>query len=503
MLLRWTYYLIPRLILGMVLSLFAAYGVLYIYNEALFPGTGGLAGFLVSLTVIVAFAVGWTLWTTGGRFQVRRLLECARSAADKREYERSGRYYRRAGKILNSSHFPPGASSPDKALFINRYADYCCGAGANHAEALTAYEEYLKLNPEDDAFARRIIPLVINSGEISDETLPLFNKLHNLVPDSDEMTDFLAEQYLIREIFNPESQEVLIGAIKSLSPLRHRSLNFLLSNMIEWDRLDPIALEIYLESFKAGLEHPKLKLILGRIADKARYEDKPGPLTEAIKEAFESLPAEEITEIENALQKQRLDRIPLTEKQISVSQFKQAEIEETLKEEIFRKPNPVVELLKNAIRFTTQLPAALPKAVMLTYKGTKYALGWTFSKWGVIRWIIAGALVAVVIFGLVKTVSFQRAPSTSSLEVVSDKPFTIQIAAFKDRTRAERAIKELNIPGLKAYISATGGETVWYQIRLGHYDSLDQARKAADELKKKRIISNYFIANFTSGKYIE
>ena len=507
---RWTYYLIPRFVMGTIIFIFLAYGLLYFYNQTMFPGNGGLPFLLIILAVIISFVISWSFWTGAGRLQIKYLMSGADEAVEKRDFDAAGRYYFKARTILKgSSHFPPDDSGLDAVRFVNRSADFYCAAGWNDSESLIVYADFFRSNPDDDNFARQLIPLITSSDDVRRENLPFLVKLHKLAPDSDEMTDFLASNFLSYEIYSAESQEVLLETVRKYSPLRPLSLKFLLLRMLEQERYDPVAMEIYLEAFNAGLEHRELKPALGRIAEKAKLGSYSGPIAASIRQAFESLPKEEKDSIAGVLRKQRLEKVVVSDKDSDVRKPVEREpakeivftndAEPVEYEEIF-KPGLAATVSRIIEKFFGAIGAVFKYSLSLFSKIFASLFQSLIKRWSLVRWALAGIVIIGLMAGISSIVgNLRQPPAQSSLEVVSDKPFTIQVAAFKDRDRAENAVRQMKTSTVRPYISAGRGETVWYQVRLGFYDSIEEAKRAAEEMK----ITNYFIANFAPGTYVE
>ena len=496
MTLRWLNYLLPRLLLGTALSIFAVYGGLFILNERFFADKGGLFPLITLAITILTFIVAWFFWTSVGRLQLKRLLKKAAIAEEERNYIEGEKRFKKASSLINSSHLSPKENSWEKQDFIAKYAQFLSGGGRNNDEALAIYERYLKFYPSDETFMQRIVPLMMTSDYIEKDNLPFLHKLQQAVPDFADYTNFLAKQYLNLEIYNVESQEAMLNAIRADSTMKEHCLKFLLPRMIEQGRTDPKALEVYIEAFYLNITHRELKPLLGRIAEKARYEENPGPLSSAIIKIFDSLPKNEREEIKITLRLERLTKIPVEGEK--VEDKAKADQADQFDEEVVYKPSFSI------INFLEKAAGLFITIISLLLNGIIGVINFVIKRWNVIRWVLGAAMAVIIGFGLIK-VMFTEKPSSEqvSLEVISDLPFTIQIAAFKDPIRAENAIRKLEIPGMKPYLVIAGENPTWYQIRLGHFSSRAEAQKTADSLKAQRFISDYFIANFLPGTYLE
>lgn len=490
MIIRWTYYLIPRLILGTLFSVFTIYGAVYIWNERLIAGVESVPALLTSAVGILSFVFAWRVWHLAGKSQLSSLIRRAKSAIEEKEYDSGRKYYDSALALADSSHYMPDTGDATRQKFYSKYADFLCGAGVNDEEAIGIYETYFRIYPDDAEFAGRIIPLAKSSDYITTRHLSFLNRLHILRPEYDDFRDYTAEQYLSSEVYNSDSQELLLDVIRKNSPLKGKALSFLLPRMLEQDRADIKALEIYLESLYLKIEHRFLKPMLGKIAEKARFEENPGPLSRMILDAFDEMPPAEREEIRAAVRLERMRKVPVKEEPAKTDTTPEEEYEDLTKfntsGEIFSKTG---RILLNAVAFIFK-------------SGMSLAIIAARSK-SVLKWAGGVILIGVMVFGIGGGIFSIGGKEDVSLEVISDKPFTIQTAAFKQRERAERAIREILAHDIRAHLVVTEGTTAWYQVRIDHFDTIPEARAKADSLKNAGVIANYFIANFEPGEYLE
>jgi len=66
-----------------------------------------------------------------------------------------------------------------------------------------------------------------------------------------------------------------------------------------------------------------------------------------------------------------------------------------------------------------------------------------------------------------------------------DKPFAIQVAAFKEDEDADKLVAELKQIGFSAYraIGKVPGQGIWYRVRVGEYSTKDEAGAELAKLK--------------------
>jgi len=66
------------------------------------------------------------------------------------------------------------------------------------------------------------------------------------------------------------------------------------------------------------------------------------------------------------------------------------------------------------------------------------------------------------------------------------KPFTIQVASFQDKARAEKVVEEFKSKGYIPTISAKdlGEKGIWHRVFVGDFDSEDEAGELLKTLKE-------------------
>jgi cell division protein FtsN len=76
-----------------------------------------------------------------------------------------------------------------------------------------------------------------------------------------------------------------------------------------------------------------------------------------------------------------------------------------------------------------------------------------------------------------------------SKPVPSGPPWTIQVAAFKDRKQAEAMRQQLAASGLEAYVATLAEGHARFRVRVGTFKSREEAAAAADRLRSARSLS--------------
>ena len=71
--------------------------------------------------------------------------------------------------------------------------------------------------------------------------------------------------------------------------------------------------------------------------------------------------------------------------------------------------------------------------------------------------------------------------------------FTVQVAAFNERSAAQAMVDRLSRKGYPAYLLAQQipGKGLWYRVRIGHYPERGEAEGVADRLQQKERLSGF------------
>lgn len=78
----------------------------------------------------------------------------------------------------------------------------------------------------------------------------------------------------------------------------------------------------------------------------------------------------------------------------------------------------------------------------------------------------------------------------------SDARFSLQVAALKSASRAQREIERLRQAGLDATLVPPSGRSSYYRIRLGKFLTKNDALAEGEALRQQELIRDFFVVNF-------
>ena len=120
-----------------------------------------------------------------------------------------------------------------------------------------------------------------------------------------------------------------------------------------------------------------------------------------------------------------------------------------------------------------------------------------------VKWVAMGSFMFGVGWLVINT-AMHLAPTFQTVEKAPEPmvvpvtdPFTLQVAAYLKETDARRFVDQLKGQGLDAYWTrASGSNKIWYQVRISHFRAKEDARAVGEELKKRQLIGDYYVANY-------
>ena len=87
----------------------------------------------------------------------------------------------------------------------------------------------------------------------------------------------------------------------------------------------------------------------------------------------------------------------------------------------------------------------------------------------------------------------KKLPPTEGEAKQSGKPWTVQVNAFPDEKTAKTWVERLKDKGYNAYLSESRVQgRLWYRVRVGRFDSREEAEKTQESLRKREQLARSF-----------
>lgn len=92
----------------------------------------------------------------------------------------------------------------------------------------------------------------------------------------------------------------------------------------------------------------------------------------------------------------------------------------------------------------------------------------------------------------------QATPVAEATPAPVTDPFTIQVAAYLKPEDAQRFVDRLQQQQIDAFWNkATSANRTWYQVKVSHFPTREDARRYGQELKAKGVIDDFYVSNYS------
>jgi SPOR domain len=280
-----------------------------------------------------------------------------------------------------------------------------------------------------------------------------------------------------------------------------KHLQRLKNRFLDTGRRDEVAGRIYLDAFISGERETRLLNEMSIVADLLSKTGRYPEMTANLRALANSVAGNEI----DSVIKDTVSSNPglsFAQPEIKSNVIpKQSDSPDKEEKKILEKVYSANAPIKIAPMSTTPKPKKKSVQVKRSYKWLKPVLiSLLIVIIGVAGWYYGYPLITEYL-SEVQIVENVQPPLSKHGAVKSDKPFTVQVAALPTREAAFRKLSELRVDNIDAYYVLTKrGETSWYRLRFGQYDTTRDAQTVADSLKRAGLIDEYFVATFEPGE---
>ncbi len=376
------------------------------------------------------------------------------------------------------------------------------------------------------------------------ETAILFGiELASILSPTEDAVLMLAREgfKLGSEIFTPQQrtlfESLCAKAYRLDASLKPVLLPYLVNRFVETRRADEFAGIVYLDAVESGEAIHGIRREMTRIGRVLQRNNRETELASALLELGEKLPAQEFEDelpVEeevwrpgdrNAASQPQAPRIEqYTAKGTIADSFDSVAAEE--EPEFPEESEQVIDEFQEAEKLSPAWEDAPgsdesePISTELEDESEYYRLpSWKENLAGYGEklknvpqriWLITGSSLGALIVLIVIISMITGGPAvdddavTSSLTppgpYISDQPYTIQVAAHRNRGPAEAQTFDLRGKGVDAYLVEPVAEgSKFFRVRTGRFTTSDSARSIADSMKAAGLIEDYFVAPFEPG----
>jgi hypothetical protein len=441
----------------------------------------GLGGLLVPVILLLAacfLATGWILDKLGLIF-LRRLVNEATVWEQAGMTTEADAAFQRAVSLFDSFWFSPLQRRRRTPWFTARLARFYIGQSLRNSHADAMVRSYLLKHPDDKDVASAWLEQLLN------------RKRHNQIDHEavERIGEALADDFRIQQLlmeFHLANSRIDFHAVRTYQrvwlqrqPMPVDLLKPLLGLLLQEGWLTHWSLQVYLEALKQG--HQEALEGIAGCACWLHPTVENRPYLQTAEKALAEYDADHVAALAR--------RFKPTEPARGIPRQRPADSSmEPGSDEI-------------GIRFAEKAGRMINVWGALAAKIGRGVAAIVFTRRTAIGIFIGAVIIGTIAIGRQALVNAPDEPPEPVAPVegaptVQD-PFTIQVAAYLKSDDAQRFVDQLKQHGLDAFwTEATSANRKWYQVKVSHFATKDQAMMFGQELKSKGLIDDYYVANY-------
>ncbi len=471
-------YFSARLALSYLFFMLFAFGAMYFEEGKEYPD------YFLYILLFCSFATSSALLSHLGKWRFNALMVDAQECDITRYFQKGEVLFEKLLILTDSFHFLPGTAERLRERVYKEYSRFLLALDTKSEKALTVHKKAYEYGWENLELKAKLISGFLKKKNLDRDEVGLGIKLIAEKSDNVEFLDLLVKNCLSKRIKDYDAQEVFRQALEKESRFLPRILDMILPGILDLERSDPFAVEIYFKAveIKHQLWERCRKLLL-KFARLYLFDKEIGKLEKRLVDYFNSTSSETgHTSV--------LEKVPFA---FSTGMAK-------------KKSSTAAKRLKKLERKTS--------------KG--HRIHWRVMLPDATFFYTAGGILLVVFLGYqsyqknaVPALKQIREPLShiplgkeshndkirKYVHFKSDYPFTIQVGAFNSIEKAEQAMNKLRKESKIVYwLSAKIGNKEWFRVRIGEFNDRESARLFAKELEKKKLVGkDYYLTNFREG----
>ena len=391
-----------------------------------------------------------------------------------------------------SAHFLPGKGKRLRNDVILQFADYLLFAGRKDSRAQKIYLKAFLLRPEDSTYRIPLLSIFREGEDLTDEEIDLLLVILKAGKYCDDvMVSHLAALFLRKRLFTRETEPIFLAALENESGDSKEILNLVLPQLLRVKRSDSFALHFYLRAFSwESFETSQAREIVAHAYCEGVWEETDPSLHKKCGEAFQELDykrrSDMMREVAGSGLSGKVKKLKLLNED-DLRELKKLKARMGFSKSFFKYFGDLFwDIIKTLLNLIRVLASNFLKiriwvfvVVVILMAGLGYR-GWQVQQEKAVR-------------GEGEVVNAQEKSfgGREKLEI-----HTFQVAALKSSKQARRQMDLLKKKGVRNVYQvktrSKSGKT-WYKIRVGRFDSKENARRFASQLIDQKTIKTYFI----------
>ena len=393
-----------------------------------------------------------------------------------------------------SSNFLPGQGRRLRNNVIMRFADYLLFAGQDDERAQKLFLKAFLLEPKGSPYRAPLLSTLERGGDLTDEEIDLLLVILKAEDFCDDaIVNYLASIFLQKCLLTRKTEPVFLSAIEYESEDAKEIVGFVLPRLLEKKRSDTFALRFYLGALRWEFpEKAQVRQIVARTYCQGIWKGVEPSLHEKCGEVFQGLSfkyrSDMMGEVADSKFSNKVKKIELLSKD-DLLQLEKLKVR-------FGLSTSFPEYFQNGLRKILKIFVGLGQAFVLSLFKIK-------------TWMVV-FVAAVILIGVSnyrerqiqqeRAVQKKQGSERDALKSLGSrealKIYTLQVAAFTSFKQARGLIDALKKNGVRdVYLVKTKGKSgeTWHKIRIGRFDSNENARRFANQLISQKSIKSYFV----------
>lgn len=402
---------------------------------------------------------------------------------------KAAKRFERLLQFASSFYFFPTTTEKLLKQIYQEYSKLFLGLHARSKAAQEVYEETILRYPGNSNLQNILLHIYTEKDYLSKKERGVCFLIFKHSSDNRQVIEILSKYFIEKDVFDFDSQEIFTKAIRLNTPSKEKVIDFLVLKLNELQREDDFAAEVYLTAYSDYSDNSEtvIEAIIKLALDRKKKVSLDA-ISQKLFNIYEKIPEKTRKQIEK--------RILQTHEVKEAAFFVKRKF---IKEMLVKLSQKTCNFIKNSKNFL--------KSRILKFQTIRFPQGSLFKKHPFIIFSSLG-FAAVLLIAIVvpqgresKKLSLNFLNASPKYTIYESKlPYSIQVAAFKTLSRAEKVINDLSEKGEKAYYTKkTNGKTVWYRARVGEFKTKQEAKRYAEKILKDKLIKGYFISNFEPG----
>lgn len=479
---RWLKHMAIRLWTSLLLGSVATLVVLPPFAAAVGPQWMVIPG--VAL-LIAAYWITGLVFAAVGRRRLARLLGEA-NIWERADMQREARNaLERATATVNSFLFSPFSRKAPVGQLLSQLAHFQLAKAAPDASSNLIIGTYLRDFPKDREAAIKWLDTVLAGEPLTRQSYDIAARIGSAHAEDRVVQLMLAQLYLSERRCDFTALQTYRHVLEHDESLADELLGDLCDLFLSQQRADSLAFTAYLHAYERGIRDKRLFPGIAACHQTVPASPITRPLLEKADVVLDGTDASHREQMASAF-------LPGESVDIAASREVRQRFEWSIIVQMARRVfTRLVKITKSVVDGTWYLASSIRDALM------------TRRFKSVLKWAVAGVLaigVGWLIFNTAShlTLTFRTKKQVPApvVDPVTD-PFTLQVAAYLKESDARRYTENLIGQGLDAYWNrASGANKTWYQVRVSHFKTKDAARAFGEDLKKRQIIDDFYVANY-------